>query len=124
MSSDTKQQNPPTENETAIAYWMGKVDATLLELRSLIEQWGKTDAARWSDQKVWCDRADERIQNHEERLQRLEANGVKLAQDESESHITWRWLVEKLIAPIVTAGVIWFLLTVLPQYFSAHPAPY
>lgn len=44
-----------------------------------------------------------------------EAGNEDEGEEDDSGGVTWRWLVEKVGLPVITAFVLWFLLTILPD---------
>lgn len=123
---------PPNNLPDDLKYWMGVVDTRLTTLQSLIEGLVNTNKDNWAEFHAWRKGVDERLaigstrfEAHEKRLTeveedirilqcnqmaRIEKNGeAKGKDDEDEKFITWSWVRDKLLMPIL----IPLLITVL-----------
>jgi hypothetical protein len=66
----------------------------------------------------------ERLKNHPVTCPYLESSGAqkddakqdeKLSESTEEKFVSWKWVVEKMTMPVLTALVLWVLLTLFPQ---------
>ena len=114
MTDDNAPQKKP--NAT---YWMGQVDATLTELRNLFTSAMDTDKHNWIDERAWRSTISVAINGLDRRLFILETK-VKGPPSDTDDQlekkaITWKWLVDKMAAPVITAVIIFLLLNFIPQ---------
>jgi hypothetical protein len=59
-SPQSQADNKPETTQT-LAYWMGRVDANIGELKSAIDGFARKDDARWADFEGWRRDVDERL---------------------------------------------------------------
>jgi hypothetical protein len=122
-------QKPVEPNEQgepgSIAYWMGRVDGSLIQIYELFEQYVKTNEQNWSDERDWRSAVDKCLNDLDNRLTQLEKRLSDSPEDDDppetdgEKVITWKWVVEKALIPVITAIVIFILLEVIPHVVGA-----
>ena len=117
-----------------IVYWMGRVDGALNEFRSLFKQYVVTNEQNWTDERGWRTTVNNALANLNSRLSVLEGKITMLSQpkepekesddkhvDETDVEkvaITWKWVVDKLLVPIVTTIVIFLMLQLFPDIIT------
>lgn len=117
-----------------IVYWMGRVDGALNEFRSLFKQYVVTNEQNWTDERGWRTTVNNALASLNGRLSVLEGKITMLSQpkepcedpdekDDDEADIekqavTWKWLVEKLGVPVITAVIIFLMLQFFPNIFA------
>jgi hypothetical protein len=122
----------PTQPKDFI-YWMGRVDGSLCEIHNLFQQYVTTNEQNWTDERGWRKVVNEALSVLDNRLSVLETRiasftdppNAKPKQGEKadpepdieKTAVTWKWLVEKLAVPIVTAVIIFLMLQFFPSIF-------
>ena len=136
-------RKPPAKTDVPtkpndIVYWMGRVDGALREFRSLFNQYVTTNEQNWTDERGWRKVVNDALADLNNRLSVLEGKITMLTtpkepcddpdekHDEKHDHepdiektaVTWKWLVEKLAVPIITAVIIFLMLNFFPNIFA------
>jgi hypothetical protein len=128
-----EQSEVPTQPND-IVYWMGRVDGALNEFRSLFKQYVVTNEQNWTDERGWRTVVNNALADLNSRLSVLEGKITMLSQpkepekDPDDKHddetdiektaVTWKWLVEKLAVPVITAVIIFLMLQFFPNIFA------
>jgi hypothetical protein len=110
------------QKKQSTAYWMGQVDTTLTGLRESFDNFTKNDEHNWLDERAWRATISVAISGLDKRLFALETK-VKGPPDNSEEQLenkvpTWKWIADKLGAPIILAIIIFLMLTFIPQIIT------
>lgn len=125
MAENLPQQRKTSQGD--IAYWMGKVDAHLSELRTSVDRQAGADEGNWKAFREWQKSVDlslAKIPEIECRLETLEEqkrDAQKEQQANDKENNPWRYAIEKFGLPVMLAFVTWFLLTVLPAIVAGKP---
>ena len=126
--------NAPIEpqKKQSTAYWMGQVDTTLTDLRNLFGKSVEENADNWKDERAWRITISTAINGLDKRLSIVEHNTKKpngidekkskesvTSDDQLEKKaITWKWITDKLAAPVIVAVVIFLLINLFPQIIA------
>lgn len=126
----TPQQVETPYSPNDLAYWMGRVDAGLVDMKNVFEQYMRSNEQNWSDERQWRTCVDKALAELDKRLLVLEkyfenrddpGDEDQSQVDIADKAVTWKWLVEKLGVPILTALTIWLLLTFFPSLIKSLP---
>ena len=116
MPAPTKPQAPQgNEPETTqtLAYWMGRVDANIAELKTSINTFFEKSEDRWGEFDAWRRQVDERLVKgnsifieHGRRLDGLEASKATTNGNGKGKFGTWEWFrdgyLEKFVLVVLT----------------------
>ena len=119
--------NAPQKKPTGANYWMGQVDATLTGLKDLFEKSVEADRHNWIDERAWRSTISVAINGLDKRLFALETKVKGPPSDADDllekKAITWKWLMDKLAAPVIVAVVIFLLINLFPQIITHLATP-
>jgi hypothetical protein len=138
-TTQPRQPKLTNEEETQnIAYWMGRVDANITEIKTAIDAFSKKDDTRWSEFEGWRRNVDERLQrgtsrfeDHARRLGELEELVSEKPKEhppeeekEEDKFGTWGWFrdsyLEKLVLIVVTV-LIYKIIEIVVQHWTVVP---
>lgn len=129
----TNNEEDTTQN---IAYWMGRVDASISEIKTAIDGFAKKDDSRWSEFEKWRREVDERLQrgtarfeDHARQLDELKseieeakANGKPV--ESVKKFGSWDWFrdsyLEKLVLIILTI-LVYKIVDIVIAHWSITP---
>lgn len=111
----------------SLEYWMGKVDATLAEVKRSIEALAASDKRNWNEFHIWrrgvddrlgqgtmkFDEHEKRLSEHEKRLHRLEQIHISGEDDDNERYVSWPWIRDKIIVPVVVPFILVAITTII-----------
>lgn len=115
-------------SERDLYYWMGKVDSQLQNLQIMMEKLIDTDKGKWSEIKSWQAGVDKQLQSGIRHFAILDSkvdrnsNDIKeiecaLKEHEGDNgnsgkgsngskYVSWPWLLEKILVPVIVWGII------------------
>ena len=117
------------QRKQSTAYWMGQVDATLIELRNLFEKSINKNEENWRDERAWRVTISSAMHGFDQRLFALEPKSSinpptqplpqsPLDEQLEKKVVTWKWITDKLAAPVIVAVVIFLLINLFPQIIA------
>ena len=137
MAAQRQQQEPDTTQ--TLPYWMGRVDATLGEMKAAIENFGRKSEAQWLEFDAWRRSVDNRLQegasrfeDHTRRLDDLEENCEKVAgsnvsasgSDGKAKFGQWEWFRDSYLEKgvyIILSLALYKLIDMVITYWANTP---
>lgn len=141
----TKPEAGAEDTTQTLAYWMGRVDASILEIKKAVDGLAQKDDSRWSDFEKWRREVDDRLQrgsskfeDHARRIgeletevQKMNGNGKpKPAEPEPKApgpkpgFGSWDWFrdgyLEKIVLIVVTV-IIYKLIEIIVTHWQISP---
>jgi len=128
-------QRPFTDEitPTQLAFWMGEINTKVTNLTHMLTQLVDSEASKWEAFSKWRDTVNERLAAGAEKFTsvELELNDQqgqiaelremftrhleivqpkpKSAEDVLKQFVSWPWLLENLLVPVLRWGIILFL---------------
>lgn len=123
--------NPAEPDTGSLAYWMGRVDANIVEMKTTIENFGRTNEAQWAEFETWRREVNKRLQegsnrldDHTRRIAELE-NGSKYKQSGNGNGRpkfgSWEWFRDSYLEKgiyIILSLALYKLIEVVIQYWA------
>jgi hypothetical protein len=110
---------PEPKRDGDLAYWMGRVDTTLTALTT-------ATAALKLAVEVGLEGVNKVLLDHATRIAKLEgarnarkgSNPSTIKEDVDGKNVTWKWIVDRLFGPLITAVLVFLIIEVFPKIFA------